>query len=235
MWTYCNIPVHRYKNRFIFRAQGNRRHAVPNQAKQRKIMKVVHVLKRLETIDQDIKDLRKLEKTLTRDKSFTTPIYMSIEKQINILLGEKIKLLELKIDNPPAGIAPEAEEDIQLPQMRREEAKPAPSKKKPSGKAKVKKEEANTIPDDFDDDLALLTQDKIDEKIKKMESETKKSSPGPSIHNKPETASKEDSDDDNHVKLLDIALEKGSLNKSEIEKEKKKVRFFRDNFPGSEY
>ncbi len=41
------------------------------------------------------------------------------------------------------------------------------------------------------------------------------------------------SSSDDNVKLLDIALQKGSLEKEEIEKEKdKKVRFFRENFPG---
>jgi hypothetical protein len=36
--------------------------------------------------------------------------------------------------------------------------------------------------------------------------------------------------EDESVKLLDIALEKGTLNRKDIEKEKK-VRFFRENFP----
>ena len=72
-------------------------------------MKVVHVLKKIELIDSDIKDLRKMEKSLQRNKSFTTPIYLSIEKQINILLGERIKLLELKIDNPPEYMIEEIE------------------------------------------------------------------------------------------------------------------------------
>lgn len=63
-------------------------------------MKVVHILKRIETIDNDIKELRKLEKSIARDKSFTTPIYMTIEKQINILLDERNKLLGLSILNP---------------------------------------------------------------------------------------------------------------------------------------
>lgn len=64
-------------------------------------MRVIHILKKIETIDNDIKELRKLEKTLTREKSFTTPIYMTIEKQINIMLDERIKLLNQKIENPP--------------------------------------------------------------------------------------------------------------------------------------
>jgi len=74
-------------------------------------MKVVHVIKRLETIDNDIKELRKLEKTIARDKSFTTPIFMTIEKQINILLGERIKMLELQILNPPESFTSNIEGD----------------------------------------------------------------------------------------------------------------------------
>ena len=38
-------------------------------------------------------------------------------------------------------------------------------------------------------------------------------------------------ENDEHVKLLDIALEKGSLKKQDIDREKeKKVRFLRENF-----
>ncbi len=70
-------------------------------------MKVIHIIKKIEAVDDDIRELRKLEKSLTRDKSFSTPIYMSIEKQINILLGDRIKLLELKIANPPADLVKE--------------------------------------------------------------------------------------------------------------------------------
>ena len=40
---------------------------------------------------------------------------------------------------------------------------------------------------------------------------------------------------DESIKLLDIALEKGTLARSDSEKEKRKVKFFKDNFPGGEY
>ncbi|HEY1406111.1 MAG TPA: hypothetical protein VF857_05830, partial [Spirochaetota bacterium] len=70
-------------------------------------MKVIHVLKKIEQVDDDIKELRKMEKALQRNKSFSNPIYMTIEKQINILLGERIKLLELSIANPPEHLAKE--------------------------------------------------------------------------------------------------------------------------------
>ena len=78
-------------------------------------MKVVHVIKRVEMIDNDVKELRKLEKSLSRDKSFSTPIYMTIEKQINILLGDRIKLLDLKIANPPESFISEMKDDAPEP------------------------------------------------------------------------------------------------------------------------
>ncbi len=67
-------------------------------------MKVIHVIKKIEELDKDIQELKKLEKFVKKNKSFTTPIFMSIEKQINILLGDRIKLFDLKIENPPEAI-----------------------------------------------------------------------------------------------------------------------------------
>ena len=67
-------------------------------------MKVIHVLKKIEALDQDIKELRKLEKSLERNKAFTAPIFMTIEKQINILLADRIKMLKLDIKNPPQSL-----------------------------------------------------------------------------------------------------------------------------------
>ena len=107
-------------------------------------MKVVHVLKRLETIDEDINDLRKLEKQITRNKSFTSPIYITIEKQINILLGERIKLLDLRIENPPAEMVNAIEGPAPAPQPEKEEAPKA--KAKPSA-PKVSKPKKETRPE----------------------------------------------------------------------------------------
>ncbi|HPS85439.1 MAG TPA: hypothetical protein PLY36_01775 [Spirochaetota bacterium] len=197
-------------------------------------MKVVHVIKRLETIDNDIKELRKLEKTIARDKSFTTPIFMTIEKQINILLGERIKMLELQILNPPESFTSNIEGDKDeetesltqvIPEPKKlvkktrpkeiEEAKPAPAVKR-----KI------TIPDD--DEIPMLTQDQIDAKFSTIKSEEKAKSDEAEIK---KTIIEEDTPlDDTSIKLLDVALEKGSLNKKVMDREKK-VRFFRENFP----
>jgi hypothetical protein len=198
-------------------------------------MKVIHVLKRIELIEEDIRDLKKMEKTLAKNKSFSTPIYMSIEKQINILLGEKIKLLELKIENPPENLRKEMGE--QAPEPAPEPVKTEkPSKSAPAKKAKPKVIKGRKAPAPVEsitiretDDIMLLTQDQIDMKIRNMEEKSRVMKEGA------KQAEDRDDEGDEHIKLLDIALEKGSLSKSDIETEKKKVRFFKDNFPGKDY
>lgn len=198
-------------------------------------MKVIHVLKRIELIEEDIRDLKKMEKTLAKNKSFSTPIYMSIEKQINILLGEKIKLLELKIENPPENLRKEMGE--QAPEPAPEPVKnEKPSKSAPAKKAKPKVIKGRKAPAPVEsitiretDDIMLLTQDQIDMKIRNMEEKSRVMKEGA------KQAEDRDDEGDEHIKLLDIALEKGSLSKSDIETEKKKVRFFKDNFPGKDY
>lgn len=200
-------------------------------------MKVIHILKRMETIDLDIKDLRKMEKSLAKNKSFTTPIYMSIEKQINILLGERVKLLELQIKDPPPdlvktieGPGDDSDEEELTAEAEEEEEeedkKPAKKTKKSKSKksqpksAKPKKKEL-----DDDIDIPIMTQDTIDERMENIRSEE---------DTKIFDSEEENIDDyvsDESVKLLDVALERGSLQKDEIDKEKKKVKFFKDNFP----
>lgn len=191
-------------------------------------MKVVHVLKKIETIDSDIKDLRKMEKSLQKNKSFSTPIYLSIEKQINILLGERIKLLELKIDNPPEYML----EQIEGAKSAEEKSAGAtPEKKKTRVRSnKARATARKSVSDIKDEDIPLMAQDFIDDKIKQIERNPK--TPEPKTVS--ENSNIEFADDDS-VKLLDIALEKGTLSKPEIEKSKKKVKFFRENFPGGEY
>ncbi len=186
-------------------------------------MKVVHVLKKIESIDEDIRELRKLEKSLARNKSFSTPIYMSIEKQINILLGDKIKLMELRIENPPKEFLEdkESEEPGLLP-AETPKKEPIVSKQK-AVKSKEKKTKRKEKTDSFDEAVPLVTQDLIDQKMKALQDNMKQEKP------------EEIKPGDEHIKLLDIALEKGSISKNNIESEKKKVRFFKDNFPGGEY
>lgn len=191
-------------------------------------MKVVHVLKRIEAIDSDIKELRKMEKSLQRNKSFTTPIYLSIEKQINILLGDRIKMLELKIDNPPQNMLEQIEEkkSIEAPLPSKAPVKQKKQKQPKHKKSKAARAAGREGADVFDEDaIPMLTQDLIDEKITKLQVEPGGQTKG----DKKETRSSDS------VKLLDIALEKGSLPGDKAEKDKKKIKFFRDNFPGGDY
>ncbi len=180
-------------------------------------MKVVHVLKKIDMIDNDVKELKKLEKSIAKNKSFSTPIYMSIEKQINILLGERIKMLELRIENPPEEMVEEIEGKIEEKQKLKAKARP-----KQKSKTKVKSRPNPVISNDIDDDdIPMLTQDQIDAKF----NEVREKPAGIKEKKHVET-------EDESVKILDIALEKGTLNKTEIDKEKeRKVKFFRENFP----
>lgn len=189
-------------------------------------MKVVHVIKKIEDIDNDIRELKKLEKSVKKNKSFTNPIFMSIEKQINILLGERIKMLDLKIENPPETMRKEIEGDEK---EEKPAAKPLPALEKKKKEPKPKKSNDNEA---FEDDIPILTQDQIDVKINLMEAEKEKNKKAAPVRDTVEQKPNNDAS----VKILDIALEKGTLADTDEKKDKdkdkdKKVKFFRDNFP----
>ncbi|HOD14668.1 MAG TPA: hypothetical protein PLA65_11630 [Spirochaetota bacterium] len=189
-------------------------------------MKVIHVIKKIEELDKDIQELKKLEKFVKKNKSFTTPIFMSIEKQINILLGDRIKLFDLKIENPPEILlkAIEGDEKDARPATAARPVQQQVEKKKKEPRAKKTVEEE---PVD-DDDIPMLTQDLIDARINTIKAEKEKPKPAAA---KPVAEKK--AVNDPGVKILDIALEKGTLSDDVDEgKDKdKKVKFFRDNFP----
>jgi hypothetical protein len=200
-------------------------------------MKVIHVLKKIEQIDDDIKELRKMEKALQRNKAFTTPIFMTIEKQINIMLGDRNKLLQLQIENAPEHIAREfdGEKNEEIAKPLRKTHKKVSDKKSSSNKKEKqiitspeKKSSRPSLPDNTE--IPMMTQDMIDSRFNSIKTTTEK---------KKDTDRKplvdKEKDDDKDIKLLDIALEKGTLNQEVIDKEKKRVRFFRNNFPGGEY
>jgi hypothetical protein len=189
-------------------------------------MKVIHVIKRIEDIDNDIRELKKLERSVKKNKSFTTPIFMSIEKQINILLGDRIKMLDLRIENPPEAMKKEIEGDEEE-EKPAAPAKAAPVVEKKKKEPKAKKIEPEEPNDDDDDEIHMLTQDQIDAKISSLESNKQKTrSTAPKAPGQ-KTIS------DASVKILDIALEKGTLAGGDEDKKDKdkKVKFFRDNFP----
>lgn len=68
-------------------------------------VKFVHVLKRMETIERDIAELHALEESLQRDRTYAHSMINAIEKQVNTLLDERVKLMDLKIENPPEHLA----------------------------------------------------------------------------------------------------------------------------------
>lgn len=63
-------------------------------------VKFVHVLKRIEFLDNCIRELKELMATLNPHRPYYDGIKIAIEAQINQLLNERIKLMELKIENP---------------------------------------------------------------------------------------------------------------------------------------
>ena len=189
-------------------------------------MKVIHIIKRIEEIDLDVRELKKLEKSIKKNKSFTTPIYMSIEKQVNILLGERIKMLELRIENPPEALR------TQIEGVEKEEGEKPLRKQAPEYEKKKKEKETKAkiaVEEDFpEEDTPMLTQEQIDAKINALESEKNKNKQNENVR----AGSEKKLFNDNSVKILDIALEKGTLVDKDEKKDKdKKVRFFRDNFP----
>ncbi len=216
-------------------------------------MKVVHVLKRIELIDEDIRELRKLEKTIDKDKSFSTPIYLSIEKQINLLLGERIKLIELPILNPPENYILEiegpSEERKVEPARKAAKKKAAHSRTKNSAAKAAKAAEPVSAPsvpanpvdelrrhkpvpaversfDDLDlDSIPVDAQTMIDIKMKEF-------SEKPESVSEPENEKKQD---DLSRKLLDEFLGKTSSSEKASEKRPeergKSIKFLRDNFP----
>ena len=67
-------------------------------------IKFVHVIKHLEIIDRDISELRHFEEILANDRTYSDNIRISLELQINSLLNERVKLMELTIENPPPSL-----------------------------------------------------------------------------------------------------------------------------------
>ena len=136
-------------------------------------------------------------------------------------------MMGLKIENPPEYLVEQIEGKPAEPQPAAGSKPASPAQKKSKSKKAKPTPLEERIEDDFpDDDIPLLTQDLIDERIKKIEVDT--------VQTEAEKNIDIDSKKSDSVKLLDLALEKGTLNKSDIEKEKKKVRFFKENFPGGE-
>ncbi len=69
-------------------------------------VKFVHVLKRIEALDRDINEIHALTEEIKSDRSYATPIKISLEQQVNNMLAERTKLMEVRIENPPENLDP---------------------------------------------------------------------------------------------------------------------------------
>lgn len=64
-------------------------------------VKVIHLIKRVEQIDKEIAELHGLVDGIDSSRSYRNTLKIAAEQQINNLVGEKVKLMELTIENPP--------------------------------------------------------------------------------------------------------------------------------------
>jgi hypothetical protein len=58
-------------------------------------------MKRIESLDRDITEIQMLQEDINPDRSYSTPLKISLEQQVNNLLNEKTKLMEVRIENAP--------------------------------------------------------------------------------------------------------------------------------------
>jgi len=69
-------------------------------------VKFVHILKRIENLERDINEIQALQSEINGNRSYSTPVKISLEQQVNNLLNEKVKLMEVRIENPPEHLDP---------------------------------------------------------------------------------------------------------------------------------
>ena len=73
-------------------------------AQEPKVVKIIHVIKRLEALDRDLMELRDMKNRLSNDRAYFPDMSIAFDRQINKLLNERIKLMELKILDPPENL-----------------------------------------------------------------------------------------------------------------------------------
>lgn len=73
-------------------------------------VRLIHVLNRMENIENNIRELINIEKSIPQKREYHQALYLAIEKEINHFLDERIKLRDLKIENPPENLKPENRE-----------------------------------------------------------------------------------------------------------------------------
>ena len=102
-------------------------------------VKLIHVLKHLELIDRDVDELRSLTASLASKRTYTHAIRIALELQINHLLNERLKMMELKIKDPPPALQKIRNKEESDPQSRKpfsfqeHEARYLPQLLNPSG------------------------------------------------------------------------------------------------------
>jgi len=58
-------------------------------------------MKRIETLERDISEIHSLQQDIKVDREYSVPVKISLEQQVNNLLNEKVKLMEVHIENAP--------------------------------------------------------------------------------------------------------------------------------------
>jgi len=79
------------------------------------VAKVIHLVKRVEAIDREIAELHQLVSGIDAARSYRNPLKIAAEQQINNLVGEKVKLMDLKIENPPEFLTKHVGENVAEP------------------------------------------------------------------------------------------------------------------------
>ncbi|EPG66337.1 adenosine deaminase [Leptospira wolffii] len=67
------------------------------------------ILDRIRILDRDVSELNRLKSRLPADRPYSSSLQISFDKQINNLLNERVRLLDLEIENPPRWILGDTE------------------------------------------------------------------------------------------------------------------------------
>ncbi|PJZ69722.1 adenosine deaminase [Leptospira perolatii] len=67
------------------------------------------ILERIRILDRDVSELNRLKSRLPADRPYSSSLQISFDKQINNLLNERIRLLELEIESPPSWLLGDSE------------------------------------------------------------------------------------------------------------------------------
>ncbi|MCR9142545.1 MAG: adenosine deaminase [bacterium] len=65
------------------------------------VVRFEHVYERIQAVDRDIAELKRLKARIPEGRDFTAPLQVAFDKQINDLLNEKIAYEDLEIESPP--------------------------------------------------------------------------------------------------------------------------------------